>query len=94
MFVPAVNLRLTGLYAGFIDLPFLPRPPIYTLHISQLVLGVICLRLALIREPIADKSGQVYLNRGWMKTLLLVLGISALFFAVVGFLLDRFWKLL
>jgi hypothetical protein len=94
MFIPTVDLGPTTFWLGLVDLPFFPRPPAYTLHIAQLVLGAICVRLAFIRRPITDKSGQVGLNRGWMKSVLLVLGALALFFAVVGFLLDRFWRLL
>jgi small-conductance mechanosensitive channel len=94
MFFSTVDLRLASIRFGVVDLPFFSRPPIYTLQIGQLVLGMICLRLALIREPITDKSGQVYLNRGWMKAVLLILGVCALFFSAVGFLLDRFWGLL
>jgi hypothetical protein len=57
MLIPAVDLGPTIFWLGLIDLPFFPRPPIYTLHIAQLVLGVICIRLALVREPVTDKSG-------------------------------------
>jgi hypothetical protein len=92
MSVPAVDLGL-ALWFSFVDLPFLPRPPLYTLHIAQLVLGAVCLRLALAREPISDKSGQIYLNRGLMKALLLIFGVLAVCFSVVGFALDRFWRL-
>ena len=74
------------------DLPFFPRPPLYYLHVAQLVLGVICIRLSLNKEPISDRSGQLYLNRGLMKIALLILGAVALLFSVFGFLFDWFWE--
>ncbi len=73
------------------DLPFLPRPPLYVLHIAQLVLGVICLRLSLSKEPINDRSGEIYLNRSFVRAAFLILGLVALLFAASGFVLDWFW---
>jgi hypothetical protein len=80
------------LYQVLADLPFFPRPPSYTLYVAQSLLGLVCLRLSLTKEPLSDKSGQLYLNRGFMRAALLVLGATALLFSIAGFLLDRFWK--
>ena len=90
MFLPFAN----ALGFSFVDLPFLPSPPRYAFYLAQLVVGAVCLRLALAREPISDRSGQIYFNRGFIKALLLILGVFALFFSSAGFVLDRFWKLL
>jgi hypothetical protein len=80
------------LYQALADLPFFPRPPRCTLYVAQLVLSLICLRLSFTKEPLSDKSGQLYLNRGFMRAALMVLGATALLFSIAGFLLDRFWK--
>ena len=63
------------------------------LHIAQLMLGIVCLRLSLTKDPISDRSGQLYLNRGFMKTAFLILGVVALLSSIAGFLFDWFWKL-
>jgi len=80
------------LYQVLADLPFFPRPPRYTLYVAQLALGLVCLRLSLTKEPLSDKSGRLYLNRGFMRAALMVLGATAFLFSIAGFLLDRFWK--
>jgi len=56
------------------------------------VLGVVCIRLSLTKDPISDRSGQLYLNQRFMKTAFLILGVVALLSFISGFLLYCFWK--
>jgi hypothetical protein len=75
-----------------VDLPFFSRPPLYVLHIAQLVLGVACIRLFRSKEPISDRSGRIYINQQFMRAAFLILGLAAVLLAISGFVLDWFWR--
>ena len=89
MIVSVVGVSRIACHWVLADLPFFPRPPGYTLYIAQLILGAVCLGISLSKEPITDKSGQVYLNRGFIRVALLILGGLAVVFAAVGFVQDK-----
>jgi hypothetical protein len=75
----------------FGELPFFPRQPLYMLHIAQLVLGIVCLRLSFVKRPMSDRTGRLFFNQGLGKVAMRSLGIVALLFSVSGFFLDWFW---
>lgn len=78
---------------AFLDLPFFPRPPAYEEHIFQLVMGAICIRIGFLKEPLTQKNGEEFSHQGLIRTTLVIFGLVAVGFSVVGFLLDRFWKI-
>ncbi len=69
----------------------LPKPPLYFLHIAQLVLGVTCIYAFRAKQPLSDRSGRIYPNQSFIRAAFLIVGVVALVFGISVFALDCFW---
>jgi hypothetical protein len=69
------------------DLPFLPRPPAYELHIAQLIVGVISIRGAFLKQ-LTGKDGQAFPSQRLLKTTFFIFGGLMVMFAIVDLILK------
>jgi hypothetical protein len=69
------------------DLPFLPRSPWYEVHIAQLIVGVISIRMAFLKVLIC-KDGQAFPSQRLLKTTFFLFGTLMVMFAILDLILK------
>jgi hypothetical protein len=70
------------------DLPFFPRPPAYGLHLAQLIVGAISLRVAFLKQPLTSKDGQAFPSQRLLKTTFFIFGTLMVVFGTLDLILK------